>query len=325
MASPSGSATPQRVAITGASGFLGRHLLRALDRPDVQLRLLLRRDPAELTRGLTRTPEIVPGALADVGALRRLVTDADVVIHLAGAIKAGRDADYFVVNRDGAQALATAVREAGAAVRHLVQVSSLAARHPELSPYAASKRAGEDAMRAVLGAARLSVVRPPAIYGPGDRETMVFFDLARRARVPIPGRPEARLALIHVEDAARWLAARALGAPTGRIEAIADGNPAGYRWQQIFAAAAAGMGNARPTYWSLPPALLRGVGGGAAAIAALTGRSGMVSAGKIRELLHEDWAVAESELVPIPGVQSRHALDAGFAETARWYLQAGWL
>lgn len=314
---------PLTVAVTGATGFLGRAVIAALAVRGVQLRLLVRREPLELA-GSVAKPDVVLGSLEDRAALGRLVQGADVVLHLAGAIKATDDQAYLRVNRDGAGALAEQVakRAPGA---HFIHVSSMAARHPELSGYAASKRAGEQAVIDVLGLPQLSIIRPPAIYGPGDRETMIFFELASRKLVPLPGKPSARIALIHVEDAAHLLAERVSGQPTGRVQAIADERPSGYSWQEILGAASSAVGNTSPRYFSLPSGLVRAVGGGAGAIAKIVGKAGMVSAGKIRELLHEDWAVPAAELLREANAAPQHGLTEGFAATANWYREAGWL
>lgn len=315
---------PITVAVTGATGFLGGHTVAALAAAGCRLRLLARREPLALGLESAARPEIVLGSLDDQGALERLVEDVDVVLHMAGAIKAPDDAGYLRVNRDGTVALARAVK-AKAHGAHVVLVSSLAARHPELSGYAASKRAGEDALLDVLGHERVSIVRPPAIYGPGDRETMVFFELAKRKLVPVPGRPEARISLMHAADAARALTVRVLGAPTRGVHAIADGRPQGYAWREILEAAAAAVGNQSPQFFPLPAGLLRTVGSGVGAIAKIAGKNGMVSAGKIRELLHEDWAVPVTELLREAGAEAAWSLRDGFATTASWYRQAGWL
>lgn len=311
------------VAVTGATGFLGRHVVAALVARGCKLRLLARREPVDASWG-DATPDIVLGALDDSAALRRLVTGADAVLHLAGAIKAYSDEAFMRVNRDGTRALAEAMLEAGPSA-HLIHVSSLAARHPELSGYAASKRASEEVAFSVLGAERVSVIRPPAIYGPGDRETMVFFELASRRFVPLPGKPAARISLVHVADAAALLAVRTISEPSGKVQSITDACPEGYGWKQILGAAAEAVGNRAPAYFQLPAGLLRGVGGSVGAFAKLIGRSDIISAGKIRELLHEDWAVPESELLREPAAPPQHSLLAGFASTAKWYRQAGWL
>ncbi|MBA4287126.1 MAG: epimerase [Xanthomonadaceae bacterium] len=316
--------TPLTVAVTGATGFLGQKVIAALASQGCHLRLLARREPLGLAAIAGTQPDIVLGSLDDRAALGRLVQGVDVVLHVAGAIKAIDDAAYLRVNRDGTRALAEQVA-AYAPNAHFILVSSLAARHPELSGYAASKRAGEQAVVDVLGLQRVSIVRPPAIYGPGDRETMIFFELASRKLVPLPGKPGARIALIHVDDAVQSLVARVFGAPTARVQAIADERPDGYSWREILGAASSAVGNTSPRYFSLPGGLVKAVGGGAGAIARIVGKAGMVSAGKIRELLHEDWAVHADELLREKGAEPKHNLPDGFASTAVWYRDAGWL
>lgn len=311
------------VAVTGATGFLGRHVVTALGARGNRVRLLVRREPLDGEwNGMT--PDVVLGSLSDRQALARLVDGVDAVLHLAGAIKARDDAEFLAVNRDGSRALAEAAA-AAPSVRHFVHVSSLAARHPELSGYAASKRASEDAVFAALGADRVSVIRPPAIYGPGDRETLVFFQLASRKLVPVPGSARARISLIHVHEAARLLADGVAGAPSGGVQVIADGCADGYGWREILDAAAAAVGNRAPRYFSVPGGLLRGIGSSVGAVASFFGQSGMVNAGKIRELLHEDWSVSAVELRRSPDGQTGPSLLSGFAETAVWYRRAGWL
>lgn len=316
-------AADQTVAVTGATGFLGRHVVAALAAQGFRIRLLARREPIDNSWG-DLVPDVVLGSLSDRAALGRLVDGADAVLHLAGAIKARDDAEFLAVNRDGSRALAESAA-ATSSVRHFIHVSSLAARHPELSGYAASKRASEDAVLEALGAERVSVIRPPAIYGPGDRETMVFFQLAARKFVPLPGAASARISLIHVHEAARLLAECVTSAPSGKIQAIADERADGYGWREILDAAAAAVGNRSPRYFSVPGGLLRGIGGSVGALASFFGQSGMVNAGKIRELLHEDWSVPQAQLRRSPNGLTGPDLSAGFKATALWYRQAGWL
>lgn len=309
------------VALTGATGFIGRRLLRALAAAGWRTRLLLRRDPVGLGWGALE-PEVVAGSLSDARALERLVEGADVVIHLAGLIKAARREAFFEVNRDGAARLAQAVRR-WAPRAHAVLVSSLAAREPGLSDYAASKRAGEDAWLDVLGA-RATVLRPPAVYGPGDRETLVFFQLASQRVVPLLGPPQARAAMIHADDLAQLVLALADVTPQGRVLAAADGRPQGYAWAEVLGTAALSVGNAAPRFIQAPALLLRGV-----ALAGDTGRllgsANMLNSQKLRELRHADWSVPPAELAQVPGWSPRFDLANGFADAVAWYRHAGWL
>ena len=318
-----GRADPPLVALTGATGFIGRHLVVALYQAGFRLRLLLRREPdVPEWRGLPG-PEVVAGALDDEAALDRLVEGADVVIHLAGLIKAARRRDFFAVNRDGAAAMARAVERVAPGAR-FVLVSSLAAREPQLSDYAASKRAGEGAVLEVLGE-RASVLRPSVVYGPGDRETLVFFQLAGKRLVPLLGSAASRAATIHVADLVRLIVAMARAPGTGaEVRSAADDRPQGYSWEELLGAAARAVGNAAPRFVRAPRALLGGVAL-VGDLAKLFGSSSMISSQKLRELRHPDWSVAAAERATAPGWAAQFDLERGFADAVAWYRKAGWL
>jgi nucleoside-diphosphate-sugar epimerase len=311
------------VAVTGATGFIGRHLVVALQQAGCRVRLLLRREPDVAEWRDLAPPEVVAGALEDAAALERLVEGSDVVVHLAGRIKAPRRRAFMAVNRDGAAAMAAATAQVAPAARFLL-VSSLAAREPQLSDYAASKRAGEEAVLERLGD-RAAVLRPSVVYGPGDRETLIFFQLAARRFVPLLGAADARAALIHVADLVRLIVAmvrrRAGG---GAVRAAADDRLRGYTWEELLGAAARAVGNPAPSFVRAPGPLLSGlalVGD----VAKAFGSSSMVSSQKLRELRHPDWGVAPAERASAPGWKAEFDLDRGFADAVAWYRRAGWL
>lgn len=318
-ASPRSSAPV--VAVTGATGFIGRRLVPALAAAGWRPRLLLRRDPV-VPEWRECMPQVVAGDLGDAAALKALVTGARHVVHLAGLIKAARSAQFFAVNEAGAIAVAHAIaRHAPQAA--LLHVSTIAAREPRLSGYAASKRAGEDAVRGLLGR-RVSVIRPPAVYGPGDRETLVFFQMARRRMVPLAGPRGARAAMIHVADLVALLVARLQAEPDGDVWTASDDHPQGYSWAEVFGAAARAVGNDQARLFHAPAALLRTVAL-AGDCGRLFGAASMLTAEKLRELRHADWSVQPGERAAAPGWSARFALDAGFADTVAWYRAAGWL
>lgn len=310
--------TGRLAVVTGATGFLGRRLVPGLARRGWRVRVLSRRAPEAGLWGETE-PEIVRGDLDDRDALARLSEGADLVIHAAGLIKARDRAAFMAVNEAGAAAAASAALAAGS---RLLLVSSLAAREPALSDYAASKAAGEAAARAVFGET-LSVLRPPAIYGPGDQETLALFRLAARSSLlPLPGDTRARLALAHVDDVcdlAAWLAER----PTPGTWAAGGARPEGYAWRDVFETAGKVLGR-RADLMPIAPWLLRAAGAASEAAGHLTGRPAIFSRGKARELLHPDWSVSPKEQAP-GAPPARFDLEAGFADAVAWYRSAGWL
>lgn len=259
---------------------------------------------------------MVLGDLADDRALAALCRGADAVVHGAALVKARSAGEFAAVNREGARRLAEAAHHVG----NVVLVSSLAAREPHLSNYAASKRAAEDAMAQVLGP-RLTVARPPAIYGPGDRELLPVFQAADSLPVlPELGRT-ARVGMIHVEDAARQIAALA-ARPAGRPVALSDARPDGYLWRELMAEAARACGR-NPPVVPIPKALVRMVGI-TNDFRAVLGANPMLTSGKARELLHSDWSVApEERLSGLP--EAIYTLSTGFADTVQWYRSASWM
>ncbi|MBM3513244.1 MAG: SDR family NAD(P)-dependent oxidoreductase, partial [Alphaproteobacteria bacterium] len=219
------------VAVTGATGLIGRHLLRALTEAGAKVKAFARR-PAN-----DESVDWITGSLTDGSGLAKLVDGVDAVVHLAGAIKALRRDDYFQANLAGTRALADAIVTSAPAAK-LIHVSSLAAREPGLSDYAASKRAAEQLLRGYHDRIAMTVLRPPAVYGPGDLETLRMFKMAAAGWVLVPGVRGARLSLVHVADAVAAIMA-ALAAPALGPEPIEfdDGASGGHDWPAIGAAA----------------------------------------------------------------------------------------
>lgn len=308
------------VAVTGATGFIGSHLAARLARHGWRVRALARRP--EAAADLRRTGvDVVSGSLEDAESLRRLVGDAEAVVHLAGLTKARGRAEFFRINAEGTRHLVAALgRRRGL---RLVQVSSLAARAPHLSAYAASKRAGEEAVAASEGL-HWAILRPPAVYGPGDREILPFFRAVARGIGPMTGRRDARLSLIHVEDLAAAVEAALALPDSGHILELHDGRTGGYSWPELVEAAGAALGR-RPLRLRVPAPVLGAVAAAGAARAALTGRPVMLTPDKLREVLHADWVVRDDRLESLTGWRAKFSIGEGFRQTVLWYRQQHWL
>jgi len=304
---------PRLAAVTGATGFVGPHLVAALARHGWKLRLLIRRwTPLPSLAGVDA--EVVWGDLSDEASLKALVRGADAVVHAAGLIKARRPFEFEAVNIGGTLRLS----QATAPNIPFLLLSSLAAREPQLSLYAYSKRAAEAEVATRAGP--WLAIRAPAVYGPGDRETLAYFKMAKQGFALQPAVPNARLSLIHVEDLAEALALALDRPPPSGTYEIDDGQPDGYSHTDMANAAAQALDRG-----VRPVRIGHGLMAGIAKLNSLRPCAQILSPGKVRELFHSDWTVHEHGLASATGFAARYRLTEGFAHTILWYRAHGWL
>lgn len=301
-----------KIAVTGGTGFVGRHALRLLADTGVQVRALARRPEA-----LPQAPELTPvaGDLRDAAALARLCEGTDAILHIAGAVS-GTPAQMMTANADGTANILHAADRAG--VKRFVHLSSLAAREPHLSAYAHSKATGESIVRAAARNISTLIIRPPAVYGEGDLATLPLLKALTARTAVLPGSAAAKFSLIHAEDLARICIA-ALSATTEEVREVDDGHGA-YDWNEVAACLRTVCGRPNRVHF-LPRSLAMTVGHAADGLSALTRKPGMVSAGKMRELYHPDWVSRP------PGWPRDHAisLEQGMRRTLAWAMAQGLL
>jgi nucleoside-diphosphate-sugar epimerase len=275
----------------------------------VAMRLLVRAGPRTCGFG---NAETIIGSLEDTEALKSLVSGASAVIHVAGATTAPDRATYFRTNVEGSERLADIAITAG--VRRFIHVSSLAAREPALSAYGASKREAEKRLLARKDRLDLAILRPPAVYGPGDRSTLpLLAQLVRRVAF-IPGTRSGRFSLIQVEDLARLLADSLASNLTGMHE-VSDGTIGGYSWEDLIAAAVQSEGRAISPIF-MPRTAMMAVASAAAAVS----RKPAITPDKVRELYHANWVVQGGLVADKPVT-----FTEGFPRTIDWYREQGWL
>jgi nucleoside-diphosphate-sugar epimerase len=310
-------------AVTGATGFLGRYIVGALTAAGWQVRILARQTVSHpQLDGLAL--QTVRGDLSDRRALGELIDGADAVVHAAGLIKAPDAAAFRTANIDGTANLVAALNGRGA-TGHLLLVSSMVAREAGLSAYAESKRAGENVVAAALKTPLgWTIVRPCAIYGPWDKETLAIFQAVARRVFPAMHGQAARVALIHAADAAGAIASLCNHGPSGRIFELTDRRVDGYSWPEIVSAAEAAIGT-RALKIPIPGAAVRAAGAVNAAVARVAGRTPIFTSGKAREILHADWGSAADRQPPSDLWQPQVELERGFRETVGWYRDRRWL
>jgi uncharacterized protein YbjT (DUF2867 family) len=284
-----------RLALTGTTGFIGRRLLTHLagleagagpqagSAAAIEVRAHSRRPLSGLRQPARLT--VLDGALDDPATWARLLEGVDAVVHVAGAVRGRGPADFAINHR--AVAALVAAANALPAPPAILLVSSLAARRPDISDYAHSKHAGE-AELANLRAPVGCVLRPPAVYGPGDVEMLPLLRAMAAGLGVYPGSLDARVSLIHVDDLCRLVLAWLRAPCAGVTLEPDDGRANGHAWRDLHAEVAKVAGR-RVHALRLPPALLRGAASLLALFARLGGPVPMLSQGKVRELTADAW------------------------------------
>jgi len=306
------------IALTGATGFVGQAAVSRLQQrfPQARLRMLIRAPTRRsLPIGFRKKFEIVAGEIEQPDALDPLVRDADCIIHVAAAIAGNRAGDFDRPNVTGTRRLVEAI--ASRAPRaHLIHLSSLAARRPELSWYAASKRAGEEVVAS--GPARHSILRPPAVYGPADPALAGLWRMLARGWLVRPGSGQARFSIVHVDDLAEAICRLVDHGPAGKTISLAGPQPKdGWSWPAIARVAQNASGRRIRTL-QLPAPALQLCATGSLALARFSGQRALLTPGKARELLHRDWVCDNLALEECLGWRPTTRLEHALATLPGW-------
>ncbi len=306
------------IAITGVTGFIGSAVARRLTSAGWRVRGLIRsrsRDRRRLT--CCEELEIVEGSLEDSSSLRKLVEGCRAVVHCAGTVR-GAYADYFNrVNVEGVASLVRITREVAVSPSFFL-LSSLAAREPHLSAYAASKRKGELQLVAQAGAMPWVVLRPPAVYGPGDREILPLFRLMEKGIAPLVGDHHSRFSLLFIDDLSAAIQSF-LEQPIG-LQAtyeLHDGVNGGYSWDEVIAVFSR-LRAKKLMKIQIPLPLLSLSARVNQVISPLVGRQPMLTPGKVRELKHLDWVCDNQVITTQTGWRPKVNLIEGLQKTMGW-------
>jgi dihydroflavonol-4-reductase len=321
-----------KVLVTGATGFVGGHLVDLLLRAGAVVTALAR-SPQKAAALAGRGVRIIDGHLHTPAALAQAVRDQDIVYHVAGAVAGRHESDFLHANRDGTRNLIEASEAGGC--RRFVLVSSLAAAGPAargsplngsetprpVTAYGRSKLEAERLVRA----SRLpwSIVRPPMVYGPKDREVLKLFRIARRGIVPIFGDGTQELSAIHAADLAAAL--RAVGESTQTLGRTYHAcHPEVFTSRDLGQAVATAMGRS-VRMLRIPLPVGRALLALTQASAGLAGRSTILTVDKANEFFQPAWTGDPTPLARDCGWCAAYDLGRGLADTYQWYRKAGWL
>jgi dihydroflavonol-4-reductase len=321
-----------KALVTGATGFVGSHLAEALRRRGDEVTVLAR-SPRKAAALEPLGVRIVSGDLRDTAALARAAEGQDEIYHVAGVVAARSEAEFLAANRDGtANVVAAAV--AGGRPR-LVLVSSMAAGGPSprdrphrgeeppapVTAYGRSKLAAEQVVRG--SALPWTILRPPTVYGPRDREVLKVFRLVRLGVAPVFGDGTQQLSAVHAGDLAEALIAAARASATvGRVYYAC--HPEVVTSAELVRRIGETMGR-RPTVIPVPAVVGRALLGVTEAASRIAGQTTILTTDKANEFFQPAWTGDPARLTRDSGWAAAHDLRSGLADTYRWYRSAGWL
>jgi nucleoside-diphosphate-sugar epimerase len=318
---------PERVLITGASGFVGSHIAQTFAEAGYEVRCGVRASSsARWIPNLERVPLDMTGRTEDFS---RAVKDADLVVHAAGKTRARRTEDYHAVNAAGTEKLAAAAL--GAGVRRFVLISSLAARgpddlardgrdHPE-NAYGRSKLEAEAYLRGSDDRMEAVALRPAGVYGPRDTDLLPLFKMADAGWLLLPSGTNL-LQPVYAEDVARAALAAAREAPGFGPFPVAEA--ARYTWVDVVAGLQMALGRSVRTV-RVPAAAFTLAGRAAEWAARPLSAVPVFDERRGRDLALRTWTCDTSATERALGWRAEVPLFEGLERTARWYRQTGWL
>jgi len=323
-----------RAMITGANGFLGSHLAKRLAKRGEQVRCLLRKGSDASALDGVRC-ELVHGDVTDPESLPAAMRDIDVVFHLAGIRRSPEREAFFRVNAEGTRNVCDAMQAMD--VRRLVLCGSLSAMGPgtaeaprvESDPFLPQEAYGESKAEAeriafeYAGKLEVTVVRPPRITGPGDRENLAFFKLVKNGfKLKVGGGPRP-LSTVDVEDVVDLLILLA-----ERKEAVGEAffapgpDLTSLEGLQDLAAQTLGI---RPMPLLIPATVLLGLSACADWASKVTGKHLPLNRKLAKQLIAPGWTCSGEKAARLLGYHPTRSVADSMRRSAEWYRAQGWL
>jgi dihydroflavonol-4-reductase len=325
-----------QVLVTGSNGFIGSTLVERLLQQGHSVRCLVRRS-SDLTWLEDLQVEYVYADLTDAPALGHVVSDVERIYHLAGVTKARDEAEYFKGNYEVTLRLLEACKSYGPEGQRFIYVSSQAAAGPShdfqpvhesdpaqpISIYGRAKNRAEAAVLAYAGERWATIVRPPSVYGPRDRDVYVYFRSVAKGLLLLLGDGTQKVSLVYVDDLVGGiiLAGESAQARGKTYFLSADG---AYDWQTIGTAIAKAL-NKKPLVVRVPSWLLTPVAFFSVLGARITKKPALLNWDKVAEMRQPAWLCSNERAKTELGFKPQVGLDEGIARAAAWYREMGWL
>lgn len=325
-----------KALVTGATGFIGSHLVEAFLQRGDQVRCLIRKkSDLKWLKGLPI--EATEGDCNDKSSLAEAVKGVDQVFHLAGVTKAVQEKAYFEVNALGTENLIHACLQHNSHLQKFIYVSSQAAAGPcqngdkkkesdrcePVSLYGQSKRMGEDFALAHAHELPLLILRPSAVYGPRDRDIYTFFKLLSMKIKPCLSGEEQHISLCYVRDIVQAiLLASETKESDGEIFFLSDGQS--YRWEEVGDIFAEAMG-ITPICIRVPEWMILGIASISEYFSKISGKPALLNKGKVEEMVQKNWVCDITKAKEVLGFEPTVPLMEGARLTFEWYKKENWL
>ncbi len=322
-----------KVFVTGGTGFIGSHLADALLRePDNEVRCLVRSDLKWLKN---KKVSAVRGDLHDLPSLRKGLEGSDVLFHLAALVKAPKPDIFRRVNVEATENIIRCAQKAG--VKKIIVLSSLAAAGPSfsrpltesdpmmpVSMYGESKKEMEEMIaRIARPEDSITILRPPAVFGPREEQIYSFFKMASRGFCPIVGGDgQTRISMVHVQDVVQGLLLAAKDTTPG-LRSYFVSSERVYTWKEIKDATSLAFGKKLITL-PVPPSIVHAAGTMLETVGSFIGQYPVMNKDKAREMTLE-WTCSVDKIKQELGYKQLFTLDDGIADTVQWYKKHNWL
>jgi nucleoside-diphosphate-sugar epimerase len=325
-----------KALVTGATGFIGSHLVEALIQRGAQVRCLVRNE-RHLGWVKDLPVEFVVGNCQEKNSLKQAVKDVDHVFHLAGVTTAVNEKTYFEVNALGTENLVQACIEDNPRLKKFIYLSSQAAAGPcrsgekkkasdpcePVSPYGRSKLLGEDLALSHSHELPLLILRPCAVYGPRDKGFYELFKCLSKGIKPCLTDHDQHISMCYVQDLVRAiLLAAETQTESGEILFLSDGQD--YRMEEVGDIFAQAMGISA-LQLPLPKQLLFGLAFLAECISRVSGKPSIMSRGKVEEMIQKNWLCDITKARALLGFEPRISLARGAKLAVDWYKKENWL
>ncbi len=325
-----------KALVTGSTGFIGSHLVEKLLTRGYEVSCLIRKSTK--LEYINELPvELIKADYGDIDSLRAAVEGVDYVYHIGGVTKAKEKRVYFLGNHQSTKNLLEAVKKYNPGIKRFVLASSLTAVGPgtgmdpvdETTPYhpittyGRSKMEAEKETLANASSIPVTIVRPPAVYGPRDKDIFEFFNSVKKHFIPLSGFRRKVLSFVHAYDLVDGIIA-AGEHPDAAGEIYFISNEEVYDWGMLGE-----MAKKELKTWAIkgrvPHFLLYTIAGISEVSANMKGKAALVNIEKARDGVQSNWLCSPKKALQQLGFKTRLSLEEGVAITIDWYRKNGWM